>query len=188
MSRPDALLSPPPPASPLSLRTVWLAAPVLETLARRQPLLLRALRMLVRFHLSVFLVGFRIEISEALFSVSVLSCVRFGCVALDSFLFGHENTFYGKLSGVCCIKPDRLIIATLRYSRKGSPSALHGKERRRQRSVIIGRKVSCGGGGAKCFLLSMEETLASSWSRDQGKREETTGIAIYFLLWPGGGP
>ena len=38
-----------------------------------------------------------------------------------------------------------------------------------------------------CFFLSVGETLASFYSRDQGKSESTTGITVYFLLWPEGG-
>lgn len=64
-----------------------------------------------------------------MFSVSVLSCARFGYVALDSFLSGHERTFYKKLSGACYIKPARLVLAALRYSRKSSVPLLCKGER-----------------------------------------------------------
>lgn len=55
-------------------------------------------------------------------------------MALDSFLSGHEHTFYGKLSGVCYIKPARLVIAALRYLRKGSVPLLC-KEKRGETEV-----------------------------------------------------
>ena len=91
----DSLLSEPPgksiflgfSPSPLLLRTVWLAAPCfLRHWPEGGPLASQGSRLEIRVHLFLFLFGYSVEISQVLFSVSHVSCSRFGHMALDILL------------------------------------------------------------------------------------------------------